>query len=171
MTPDPPGSGRARIRPQVAALTAMCGVAIVVGSLLTWVSAHGARPAMGMDHTSLRQMLVYTFAHVTMFWASVAFAVLILGVLMVSGALAGLRTLAVLAGLLALACGEMWIGLVVHYFNTPGLADSHYLHPANLPWAQLRAGAWLTINGAVLGLVSAFWLRGRPGPRETPADA
>ena len=40
---------------------------------------------------------------------------------MVIGALAGVRTLAVLAGLFALAGAGMWIGLVVHYFNTPGL--------------------------------------------------
>src|SRR6266566_4235552 len=154
-------SGRTRIRPRVAAFTALCGVAIVIGSLLTWLSAHGARPAMGTGHTSLRQMLAYSFADVTTFWKSLAFAVLILGVLMVIGALTGQRTLAVLAGLLALAAAAMWIGLVVHHFNTPGLPNSHYLNPANLPWADLRAGAWLTLTGAALGLVSAFWLRRR----------
>ena len=175
MTLDPFNSGRTRIRPQVAAFTALCGAAVVIGSLLTWVSAHGARPALGMGHTSLRQMLVYSFADVTTFWKSVAFAVLILGAAMVIGALTGLRTLAVLAGLLALGAGGMWIGLVVHHFNTPGLPNSHYLNPANLPWAQLREGAWLTIAGAAGGLVSAFWLRGRlagrPGSQETSADA
>lgn len=168
-------SGRARIRPQVAALTAVCGAAVMIGSLLTWVSAHGARPALGMGHTSLRQMLVYSFTDVGTFWDSVAFAVLILGAAMVIGALTGLRTLAVLAGLLALAGGGMWIGLVVHHFNTPGLPNSHYLNPANLPWAQLREGAWLTIIGAVSGLVSAFWLRHRPAggaeSQGTSADA
>jgi hypothetical protein len=168
-------SSRTRIRPQVAAFTALCGVTIVIGSLLTWVNAHGARPAMGMGHTSLRQMLVYSFADVTTFWKSVAFAVLILGVLMVIGALTGVRTLAMLAGLLALAGGGMWIGLVVHHFNTPGLPNSHYLNPANLPWSDLREGAWLTITGAVLGLVSAFWLRRRladqPESQEASADA
>jgi hypothetical protein len=49
----------------------------------------------------------------------------------------------------------------VHHFNTPGLPNSHYLNPANLPWADLREGAWLTIIGAALGLISAFWLRRR----------
>ena len=161
MTLDLFSSGRTRIRPQVAAFTALCGAAMVVGSLLTWVSAHGPRPALGMGHTSLRQMLVYSFADVTTFWKSVAFAVLILGAAMVIGALTGLRTLAVLAGLLALAAAGMWIGLVVHHFTTPGLPNSHYLNPANLPWADLRAGAWLTITGAAGGLVSAFWLRRR----------
>lgn len=114
-----------------------------------------------MDHASLSQMLFYSFAHVTTFWESAGFAVLMLGAAMVIGALTGLRTLAVVAGLLALAAGGMWIGLVVHHFNTPGLPNSHYLNPANLPWADLRAGAWLTIAGAALGLVIGFWLRRR----------
>lgn len=152
------GSARTRIRPQVAAFTAACGAATAAGSLLTWVSAHGARPAMGMLHTSLARMLVYTFA-AGPFWNSVAFAVLILGAVMVAGALAGVRTLAVLAALLALAASGMWIGLVVHHFNTPGLPNSYYLNPANLPWTDLRAGAWLTLTGTAAGLVSAFWLR------------
>ena len=151
-----------RIRPQVAAFTALCGAAVAAGSLLTWVSARGPRPAMGMAHTSLARMLVYSFAHTGSFWRSAAFAIFILGVAMVIGALAGVRTLAVLAGLLALAGAGMWTGLVVHYFNTPGLPNSHYLNPTNLPWGDLRAGAWLTITGAVLGLVSALWLRRRP---------
>ena len=72
-----------------------------------------------MSHTSLSRMLVYSFADVTSFWKSAGFAVLILGVLMLVGALAGFRTLAVLAGLLALAAAGMWIGLVVHHFNAP----------------------------------------------------
>ncbi len=159
-------SARTRIRLPVATFTAVCGAAIVIGSLLTWVNARGPRPAMGMKHASLSQMLVYSFADVTSFWKSVSFAVLILGVLMVIGALTGLRTLAVLAGLLALAGAGMWIGLVVHHFNTPGLPNSHYLNPANLPWSDLREGALLTITGAAAGLVSAFWLRQRVrGPR------
>jgi hypothetical protein len=175
MTLDPFKSGRTRIRPQVAAFTTVCGAAIMIGSLLTWLSAHGARPALGMDHTSLRQMLVYSFAHVASFWQSAGFAVLVLGAAMVIGALTGLRTLAVLAGLLALAAAGMWIGLVVHHFNTPGLPNSHYLNPANLPWAQLREGAWLAVIGGAGGLVSAWWLRRRTASRlgsgSAPADA
>ncbi|HZC41775.1 MAG TPA: hypothetical protein VE343_13950 [Streptosporangiaceae bacterium] len=151
-------NARTRIRPPVAAFTAACGAATAIGSLLTWVSAHGARPGMGMAHTSLAQMLVYTYA-VASLQSSVAFVMLILGAVMAAGALTGVRTLAVLGGLLALAASGMWIGLVVHHFNTPGLPDSHYLNPVNLPWAELRAGAWLTLTGAALGLVSAFWLR------------
>jgi hypothetical protein len=161
MTLNPFKSGRTRIRPQVAAFTALCGAAIVIGSQLTWLSARGARPALGMDHTSFGQMLVYSFARVASFWQSPGFAVLVLGAVMVIAALTGMRTLAVVAGLLALVAAGMWIGVVVHYFNTPGLPNSHYLNPANLPWAQLREGAWLAIIGGILGLVAAFWLRRR----------
>jgi hypothetical protein len=53
----------------------------------------------------------------------------------------------------------------VHHYNTPHLPNDHYLNPANLPWADLRAGARLTIAGAAAGLLSAFWLRRRrPDP-------
>jgi len=85
------------------------------------------------------------------FGKSAGFAVLVLGGLIVIGALAGLRTLTVLAAVLALAAAEMWIGLVVHHYNTPNLPNVHYANPANLPWSELREGAWLTIVGAVLG--------------------
>jgi hypothetical protein len=154
-------SARTRIRLPVATFTALCGVATAVGSLLTWISARGARPRMGMDHTSFSQILVYSFANGNPFWKSVGFVVLVLGVLMVIGALTGLRTLTVLAALGALAAAGMWIGLIVHHYNTPNLPNAHYLNPANLPWSDLREGAWLTIAGAVLGLLSAFLLRRR----------
>ena len=114
-----------------------------------------------MDHTSFPKMLVYSFANGSPFWKSAGLVVLVLGVLMVIGALAGLRTLTVIAAVLALVAGGMWIGLVVHHYNTPNLPNVHYANPVSLPWSDLREGAWLTIAGAVLGLVSAFWLRHR----------
>jgi hypothetical protein len=114
-----------------------------------------------MDHTSFSNMLVYSFANGNPFWKSVGFVVLVLGVLMAIAALTGLRTLTVLAALLVLAAAGMWIGLTVHHYNTPNLPNGHYLNPANLPWSDLREGAWLTIAGVVLGLLSAFWLRRR----------
>jgi hypothetical protein len=161
MRPEPVKSAQTRIRLPVASFAALCGVATALGSLLMWISARGARPRMGMDHTSFSQMLVYSFANESTFWKSVGFVVFVLGVLMVIGALAGLRTLTVLAAVLALAAAGMWIGLTVHHYNTPNLPNAHYLNPANLPWADLREGAWLTIAGAVLGLLSAFLLRRR----------
>lgn len=150
-----------RIRPPTAVFTALCGVATAVGGLLTWVSSRGARPKMGIGHTSFSGMLVWSFANGSPFWKSAGFVVLVLGALMVIGALAGLRTLTVLAAVLALAAAGMWLGVVTHHYNTPNLPNAHYLNPANLPWSDLRDGAWLTICGGVLGLLSAFLLRKR----------
>jgi hypothetical protein len=152
---------RTRTRLAVATVTSMAGVAVMAGVLPTWLGARGPRPATGMMHTSLSRMLVYTYATTNSFWTSAAFAVLVLGLLVVIGGLAGLRTLIVMATLLALAASGMWIGVVVHHYNTPNLPDVHYANPANLPWSDLRAGAWLTISAAAVGLISAFWLRRR----------
>jgi hypothetical protein len=152
-------SAQTRIRLPTAAFTAGCGAAIAIGSFLTWVSVRGPRPRLGMDHTSFPQMLVYSFANGSPFWKSAGFVMLVLGVLTVIGALTGLRTLTVLATLLALAVAGMWIGLTVHHYNAPDLPNAHYANPVNLPWSDLREGAWLAIAGATGGLLSAFWLR------------
>jgi uncharacterized membrane protein YdjX (TVP38/TMEM64 family) len=45
------------------------------------------------------------------------------------------------------------------------------IRPQVAAFTALRAGAWLTITGAVAGLVIAFWLRRQPGSPERPADA
>jgi hypothetical protein len=154
-------SSRTKLRLAAATITSLGGVTVMAGAPLTWLSARGPRPATGLTHTSLSRMLVYTYTAASSFWTSAAFAVLLLGLLIVIGGLAGLRTLAVIAALLTLAASGMWIGVVVHHFNTPGLPNVHYANPVNLPWSDLRAGAWLTISAAALGLVSAFWLRRR----------
>ena len=145
---------RPRTRVPTAVWASVCGGATASGGLMTWVSASGARPTMGMEHTSFSKMLVYTVAPPTPFVQSVGFVVLVLGISMVVGALSGLRILTALSAVVALAVGGMWIGLVVHHFNAPDLPNSYFLNPAHLPWAALRAGAWLTIGGAVLGLLS-----------------
>jgi uncharacterized iron-regulated membrane protein len=154
-------SSPTRTRLAVATITSLGGVMVMAGALLTWLSARGPRPAMGMTHTALSRMLVYTYTATSSFWTSAAFAVLVLGFLVVIGGLAGLRTLTVIAALLTLAASGMWIGVVVHHYNTPSLPNVHYANPLNLPWSDLRAGAWLTITSAALGLISAFWLRRR----------
>ena len=111
---------------------------------------------MGMEHSSFSKMLVYTLANNASFFRSVGFAVLLFGMLMVIGAATGLRILTVLGAILALGAAGMWLGLVTHHYNTPQLPNSHYLNPANLPWSALREGAWLTICGGALGLVSTL---------------
>jgi hypothetical protein len=154
-------SSRIRTRPTAAVITSLGGLAVMAGALLTWLNASGPRPATGMTHTSLSRMLVYAYTATSSFWNSAAVAVLVLGLLVVIGGLAGLRTLTVIAALLTLAASGMWIGVVVHHYNTPSLPNVHYANPVNLPWSDLRAGAWLTIGAAAVGLISAFWLRRR----------
>ncbi|MGH8914695.1 MAG: hypothetical protein ACRDZM_09310, partial [Acidimicrobiia bacterium] len=61
-------------------------------------------------------MLVYTFDGDSSILAAVGFVVAVLGVLMVVGALLGIRTLTVVASVITLAAGGMWIGLTVHHY-------------------------------------------------------
>jgi hypothetical protein len=145
---------RNRARLPTAVCAGACGVATATGGLLTWVSATGPRPTMGLAHTSFSKMLVYTLATRTPYVKSVGFVLLALGIAMVIGALSGLRILTALSAVVALAVGGMWIGLAVHHFNTPHLPNSYALDPAHLPWSALRIGAWLTLSGALLGLLS-----------------
>jgi hypothetical protein len=145
-----------RDRIPTAIFASLFGVATAIGGLLTWIGAHGARPTMGMDHTSLSKVLVYTLVIGTPVVRSVGFSVVLLGILMVIGGWSGLRIFTVLGAVLALAVGAMWIGLVTHHYNTPQLPNSYYLNPAKLPWSDLRQRAWLTTSGAVLGLLCTF---------------
>jgi hypothetical protein len=147
---------RAQARVPTAVWASVCGGASATGGLLTWVTATGPRPTMGMDHTSFSRMLVYTLAPRTPYVKSVVFAFLVLGIAMVIGALSGLRILTALSAVVALAVGGMWIGLVVHHYNTPQLPNSYSLDPAHLPWSALRAGAWLTLGSASFGLLSTL---------------
>jgi hypothetical protein len=105
-------------------------------------------------------MLVYTLVNGHAYVKSVGFVILVLGLLIVIGGLSGRRILTVLGAVLALAVAGMWIGLTAHHYNTPHGPNSYYLNPAHLPWSDLRLGAWITIGGALFGLLSAFVLRG-----------
>lgn len=152
---------RTQIWVPAAVSAIVCAAATAAGSFLTWLDARGSRPSLGMDHTSFSRMLVYSFANGRPYFESVGFVVVVLSALMVIGALTGRRTLTVIAALLALVASGMWIGLTVHHYNTPNLPNIHYLNPGNLPWSDLREGAWLTICGGALGLLSACLLRQR----------
>lgn len=154
-------NARTRIRLPVAAFTTLRGEATAIGGLLTWVSARGPRPRLGIDHTSFSKLLVYSFANGSPFWQSAGFAVLVLGVLMVIGALAGLRTLTVLAALLALgAAGGVDRG---------GRAPLQHADPAERALRQPGEPALVRPARGRLADdcrrsargVSAFWLRRR----------
>lgn len=81
-----------------------CGVVTGIGGLFTWIGARGPRPTVGIDHTSFSKMLVYTLVDGSPFVKSVGFVTVVLGLLMVIGAISGLRILAVLGGVLASSC-------------------------------------------------------------------
>jgi len=133
----------------------------MLGSALSWIGAEGMRPVLGISQTSLSKMLVYSYVNAESYTKSAGFAVLLLGAVLFISAAFGIRTFVALSAVLTLAAGDMWIGLVVHNFNTPDLPNIHYVISANLPWADLRIGAWLTLGGAVLGLGASPFLRAR----------
>jgi hypothetical protein len=55
---------------------------------------------------------------------------------------------AALFALVALVGAGLWVGL-----------DASHFHSSNLPYSDLRLGAWLAIGGGLIGLISAFFLR------------
>lgn len=81
---------------------------------------------------------------------SFSFAVIVAGVLVFVGGLLASRLIAGLFSFLALAAAGLWIGLNASYYSQ-----------VNLPAADLREGAWLTISGSIVALITSSFLRGR----------
>jgi hypothetical protein len=141
-------------------VVSLCGVATGLGGILTWLKPRDGRPNMGMDRTSFTKMLDYTMRTGHPYVMSVGFVVVLLGILILLGGLSGQRFLAVIGAFLALGVADTWIGLATHHYFTPRLPNRYYLNPAHLPWSQLSLGAWVTVCGAALGLLSTIVLRG-----------
>ncbi len=139
-----------RRRPGVVFIAALCGIAIGVGALLPWVEARGPRPASGITHTSVAGLLHWWNETTSPLLRSFGAVVLVAGVLVFLGALAAGRVVVALFSLVALAAAGLWIGLNA----------SHY-DPTDLPYSDLRVGAWLTVVGGLVALLSAFWIRRR----------
>ena len=139
---------RTRRRAAVAVLVALCGLAIAGGSALTWISARGRRPSSGIRHTAISAVLHWTYQPTGLFTHSFAMVILVAGALVFVGGLFGSRLLAGLFSLVALAASGAWIGLNA----------SHY-SPVNLPYSDLRLGAWLAVGGGLIGLISSFFMR------------
>ena len=136
-------------RAVVATVVALCGVAIAIGAIEPWIAARGRRPASGIRHTAIAGVLHWSYQTTTSFDRSFAVVVLVAGVLVfIAGAVAS-EFAASLFSFIALAAAGVWIGLNV----------SHY-SPVNLPYTDLRSGAWLVIGGSLLGLVCSFFVRG-----------
>jgi hypothetical protein len=141
--------GRKR-RAFVCVLVVLCGAAIIAGARLGWVTASGRRPASGITETSVAGLLHWSYQPCSTYFASFSFAILVAGALVVLAGLLASRFLAALFSLLALAGAGLWIGLNATHFS-----------PISLTSSDLRIGAWLTIGGALVGFVSAFFLRTR----------
>jgi len=81
-----------------------------------------------------------------------SFAILVAGALVVLAGLLASRFLAALFSFIALAGAGLWIGLNATHFG-----------PVDLTFSDLRIGAWLTIAGGLVGLVSSFSVREQLG--------
>jgi hypothetical protein len=144
---------RNRRRNSVALLVALCGAAIVVGSFLSWVAARGRRPASGIEHTAISGLFHWSYQYSGSFLSSFAMVVVVTGALVIIGGVTASRFVTALFSLVALAAGGLWIGLNASHYSA-----------TNLPYTDLRIGAWLVVGGALIALISGFLLRrSRPG--------
>ncbi len=131
-----------------AVIVELCGVAIAVGALLTWIDARGSRPRSGISHTSVAGVLHWSYRTVAAFPRSFGMIVLVAGIGVLIAGLIGSRFLAGLFCLIALAAAGVWIGLNATHFS-----------PIDMTYKDLQAGAWLTIGGGVVGQIGATLLR------------
>jgi hypothetical protein len=136
----------------VCVLVVLCGAAIIAGTRLGWVTASGRRPASGIIGTSLTSLQDWTYKANSAYFTSFSFAILVAGALVVLAGLLASRFLAALFSIIALAGAGLWIGLNATHFS-----------PISLTFSDVRIGAWLTIAGGLVGLVSSFFMRERFG--------
>jgi hypothetical protein len=134
----------------VTLLVALCGAAIAAGAFPVWVSARGHRPSSGIRHTAISGMFHWHYRYTGSFTLSVALIVVACGALVFVGGVFASRLVAGLFSLIALAAAGLWIGLNATHYS-----------PTNLPYSDLRLGAWLVIGGGVVGLISSFFMRRR----------
>jgi hypothetical protein len=141
---------RTRRRAAVAVLVALCGIAIAGGSVLTWIRARGPRPSSGIRHTAISGLLHWSYQPTGLFTHSVAMVVLVAGALVFVGGVFASRLIAGLFSLVALVASVAWIGLNATHYS-----------PVNLPYSDLRLGAWLAMGGSLIGLLSSISMRHR----------
>ena len=141
---------RTRRRAAVAAVIALCGIAISAGSIQTWVSARGQRPGAGIEHTAVAGTLHWHYQSTSTFSSSFAMVVIVAGALVFIGGVLASQQFASLFSFVALAASAVWIGLNATHYS-----------PVSLPYTDLRLGAWLAVGGSLVGLTSSFFVRGR----------
>ena len=137
-----------RRRAAIAALIALCGIAISIGSIQTWVSADGTRPISGLQHTAVAGALHWRYQSTSTFSSSFAMVVIVAGALVFIGGLLASQQFASMFSFIALAAAAVWLGLNMTHFT-----------PTDLHFADLRLGAWLVVGGSMLGLMCSFFVR------------
>jgi hypothetical protein len=142
-----------RRRNGVALLVMLCGVAIGAGAFLTWIDARGSRPASGIKHTAITGLFHWSYQYSSSFLRSFGMVLVVAGALILIGGLVASRFMAALFAVIALAVAALWVGLNASHYNS-----------TNLPYSDLRIGAWLALGGSLIALISAFFVR-RSGSR------
>lgn len=135
-------------RPLASVIAGLCGIAIGVGAMLPWIAARGQRPGSGISHTSLTGLLHLSYQDTRSFVSSLAIAVAACGLLILIGAVTGSRLVTGFFALVALAAAGLWIELNANHYSS-----------ADLPYSDLRLGAWLALAGGIIGIVAAIALR------------
>ena len=141
---------RTRRRALVAALITLCGIAISVGSIQTWVSARGPLPSSGIQHTAVAGVLHWRYQSTSIFSSSFAMVVIVAGALVFVGGVLASQQFASLFSVIALAAAGVWLGL-----------DATRYSPSDLRYTDLRIGAWIVGAGSLIGLMSSFFVRRR----------
>ena len=139
---------RTRRSATVAALIALCGIAISAGAVQTWVSARGQRPGAGIEHTAVAGVLHWRYQSTSTFSSSFAMVVIVAGALVFIGGVLASQQFASLFSFIALAASGVWIGLNAARYS-----------PVALPYTDLRLGAWLAVGGSLIGLMCSFFVR------------
>ncbi len=129
-------------------LVALCGIAIAAGSRLSWVRAHGARPAAGINHTAVTGLLHWTYEPCNTYFNSFGFVIVVCGALVFIGGVVASRGLAGLFSFITLVAAGLWFAL----------DHSHY-SSVSLSYSDFRVGSLLVIAGGIVGLVSHRFLR------------
>ena len=142
---------RTQRRVAVGILIALCGIAIGVGSELSWIRARGTRPAAGITHVALTSVLHWSLQSTGSYLKSFAFAVVIAGALVFLGGLFASRVVAGLFAAIALAAAIIWLSLEAGKYSS-----------VNLPFSDLRIGGLLTAGAALVALAGTAYLRRRP---------
>ncbi len=137
-------------RAVAATIVALCGLAIAAGAIQSWIGARGHRPAAGISHTAIAGVVHWTYRYCASFDHSFAMVVVVSGGLVFLGGIVASELVASLFSFVALAASAVWIGLNATHYS-----------PVNLPYTDLRTGAWLAIGGSLLGLMSSFFVRSK----------